>query len=266
MAHYCSDRGSVGRTVLAIHNAHMMWSRLKPMSLRCHFHASMSHGHVIFMTDNGVYKGVGCFGRHSISPRAIFCACLAHATTLSTKRATGGYVQSTSGTASFTMYSGCGTPACGISATGFTAAMNQLSFGSAPGLGAGDGCGRCFSITGNHDPFSPAFTGPFGKTIVVKVTDLCPVQGNEEWCGQTTSQLKNQHGEPFHFDICEDTGGAAQFFPSGHGALTGIFTEVSCSQWAGSDGSPQFTGACLASPSAAFFPTVACGNKGTAPS
>lgn len=88
-----------------------------------------------------------------------------------------------------------GNIACGKSATGFTAAMNQLSFGSLPGSGAGDACGRCFSVTATQDPFSPAFTGPF-HTVVVKVTDLCPVAGNQEWCGQTTSSPDNEHGKP----------------------------------------------------------------------
>ena len=71
--------------------------------------------------------------------------------------------------------------------------MNQLSFGSAPGLGAGDACGRCFALTGTQDPYSPAYTGPF-HTVVVKVTDLCPAQGNELWCGQSVSNQKNQEG------------------------------------------------------------------------
>ena len=62
---------------------------------------------------------------------------------------------------------------------------------------------------------------------------MCPVQGNEEFCGQTQSSPTNQHGMPFQcvfsrlyyitkvdyrstsFDICVDTGGAAEFFPSG---------------------------------------------------
>ena len=109
------------------------------------------------------------------------------------ERAADGYIQNPSGSASFTMYSGCGSPgdnnhcshlgrpvtniiffltiACGKTGSGFTAAMNQLAFGAPPGLGAGDACGRCFSLTGNKDPFSPAFTGPF-NSIVVKVTDL----------------------------------------------------------------------------------------------
>ncbi|KAL4245853.1 RlpA-like domain superfamily protein [Abortiporus biennis] len=180
------------------------------------------------------------------------------------KRATGGYVQNPSGTASFTHYSGCGAPACGKSATGFTAAINQLAFGAPPGLGAGDACGRCFAITATLDPFSPSFTGPF-QTIVVKVTDLCPVQGNEEWCGQTQSSPNNQHGTPVHFDICEDTGGSAAFFPSGHGALTGTYTEVSCSQWSGSDSGSLFNGACLTGETAANWPATSCGNQGTAP-
>ncbi|KAJ3822974.1 RlpA-like double-psi beta-barrel-protein domain-containing protein-containing protein [Lentinula raphanica] len=136
-----------------------------------------------------------------------------------------GYLQLPSGNTSFTQYSGCGSPACGVTGSGFTAAMNQLAFGSVPGLGAGDACGRCFALTGTADPFSPAYTGPF-NSIIVKVTDMCPVAGNEQWCGQTTSNPVNSFGTEFHFDICEDTGGAAAFFPSGHTALTGTFTEV----------------------------------------
>ncbi|KAF8573595.1 glycoside hydrolase family 45 protein [Ramaria rubella] len=176
----------------------------------------------------------------------------------------GGYIQPTSGTASFTMYSGCGSPACGISASGFTAAVSQLTFGAPPGLGAGDACGRCFSLTGTQDPYSPAYTGPF-KSVIVKVTDECPAQGNEQWCGMTTSDPVNQYNAAVHFDLCEDTGASAAFFPSGHGALTGEFTEVSCSQWSGSDGSPNWNGACLKGESAGLWPTVGCGNQGTAP-
>lgn len=85
-----------------------------------------------------------------------------------------------------------------MTGVGATAAMNQLSFGAPPGLGAGDACGRCFSLTGTHDPFSPSFAGPF-HTIVVKVSDLCPIQGNQEFCGQTTSHPTNQHGEAVQY-------------------------------------------------------------------
>ncbi|PIL24636.1 hypothetical protein GSI_12520 [Ganoderma sinense ZZ0214-1] len=191
-------------------------------------------------------------------------ATIASCVTVPDKRATGGYVQNASGGASFTHYSGCSQPACGVAANGYTAAVSQLAFGSSPGLGPGDVCGRCFAVTANADPYSPAYTGPF-KTIIVKVTDLCPVAGNQEWCGQSTSNQNNQHNEPVHFDICEDTGGANAFFPSGHGALTGTYTEVSCSQWSGSDGGSLWNGSCIKGESAGLWPAVGCGNQGTAP-
>lgn len=158
---------------------------------------------------------------------SVVVASFASGITVPEKRVTGGYVQNASGTASFTYYSGCGSPgtysslllivatltltspvssslsitACGKSANGYTAAVNQLAFGSAPGLGAGDACGRCFAVTANQDPYSPNYTGPF-KTIVVKVTDLCPIQGNQEWCGQTQSNPTNQHGTAMQY-VCK---------------------------------------------------------------
>ncbi|VDB86687.1 unnamed protein product [Peniophora sp. CBMAI 1063] len=173
------------------------------------------------------------------------------------------WLQQPSGTASFTFYSGCGQAACGKTANGFTAAISQLTFGSSPGLGAGDVCGRCFSITGKADPYSPSFGGPF-KTIIVKATDMCPVNGNSEFCGQTSSNPTNTHGASVHFDLCQDTGADQAFFPSGHGALTGTFQEVSCSQWSGSDGGVLWNGGCLSGESAGLWPgTTGCGNKGS---
>lgn len=108
------------------------------------------------------------------------------------KKTIGGYVQKSSGSASFTVYSGGGpggdnsplpsrtrpyadsfeTIACGIPViTGYTAAINQLAFGAPGGQGAGDACGRCFFLNGTKDPYSPDYAGPF-YSIVVKVTDL----------------------------------------------------------------------------------------------
>ncbi|KAF7289520.1 Endoglucanase V-like protein [Mycena chlorophos] len=217
--------------------------------------------------------------------------------------AAGGYVQVPGpSTASFTMYSGCQMPACGVTASGYTAAISQLAFGSVPGLGPGDACGRCFSITGTADPYSPSYTGPFGATIVVKVcllyglsskgpdlfqvTDMCPAAGNEQWCGQTAVNGTNSFGKPVQyapvsrlwipfeltgdhahsFDLCEDSGASGVFFPSGHGALTGTWEEVSCSQWLGSgDGPSEFTGACLIGDQAPLWPSTGCGNQGLAP-
>jgi hypothetical protein len=66
------------------------------------------------------------------------------------------------------------------------------------------------------------------------------------------------------FDICQDSGASAAFFPSGRGALTGNFTEVSCKEWSGSDGHPEWKGACHAGESVATWPAVGrCGNQGT---
>ncbi|KAI9440335.1 endoglucanase V-like protein [Lactarius indigo] len=179
-------------------------------------------------------------------------------------RNNGGYVQKSQGSATFTVYTGCSTPACGKVAHGYTAAINQLSFGAPGGQGAGDACGRCFKVTGNKDPYSPSFKGPF-KSIVVKVTNLCPYAKGEDWCGQSLSKPLNQFGAPVHFDLCEESGAYDAFFPEGRGALSGYYEEVSCSQWSGWDGPALWNGACLAGESAHMWPLVACGNTGHAP-
>jgi hypothetical protein len=82
--------------------------------------------------------------------------------------------------------------ACGKGASnGYTAAVNQLTFGA--DAGAGDACGRCFKVTRSSDPSSPEnHVKP--TSIVVMVTDECPKQGNAEWCGQTRANPTNQHG------------------------------------------------------------------------
>ena len=134
-----------------------------------------------------------------------------------------GWHQVAQGSASFTVYSGCQEPCklCGVYfrdlalhkahadprhglcffpacggriSSGYTAAVNTLSFGATSSFG--DACGRCFSITPTKDPYSPDYTGPFGNTIVVKVNDLCPISGNAEWCSQTQEDSLNQFGEP----------------------------------------------------------------------
>ncbi|KAF8261639.1 endoglucanase V-like protein [Lactarius quietus] len=179
------------------------------------------------------------------------------------RRATDGYVQNPSGTASFTYYSGCGSPACGKTASGFTAAMNQLTYGAPPGAGEGDACGRCFKVTGTKDPYDTSYTGPSQRHR--KDHRSVSHLGNQVWCGQTLADPVNQHGMPVHFDLCQDTGASAAFFPSGHGALTGYYEEVSCTEWSGTDGSSLWNGACLASSTAPLWPSTACGNQGTAP-
>lgn len=167
--------------------------------------------------------------------------------------------------------------------------MSQLAFGSVPGLGAGNSCGRCFEITGEHDPYDSSFTGPFNK-IVVKNTDMCPVQGNEQWCGQTAQNPVNSFNASmqyvvapscplcesacstrfYHsFDLCHDSGAADAFFSNGHGALVGSYKEVSCDEWEGSDsGNLQWNGACLKGEGAELWPSTSggCSNQGTGPS
>ena len=64
------------------------------------------------------------------------------------------------------------------------------------------------------------------------------------------------------FDICQDTGGASAFFPSGRGAMTGTFKEVPCSQWSGNNGHSLWGGACIAGETAQNWPSVGCGNTG----
>ena len=133
---------------------------------------------------------------------------------LATRGTQGDYIQNPTGNATFTVYFGCngsgGKPlccctrshiyaptdhlpfiACGQIAHGYTAAINQLSFGAAGGEGPGDACGRFFRLTATDDPYSPGAKETF-KSIVVKITDLCP--GSPGLCGQSRSNPLNQFG------------------------------------------------------------------------
>ncbi|KAH9983946.1 endoglucanase V-like protein [Russula vinacea] len=181
-------------------------------------------------------------------------------------RQSSGWVQNPSGQASFTAYSGCQSPSCGESITsGYTAAVNVLSFGA--NSGSGDACGRCFQITPTSDPYTPGYTGPMGNPIIVRVTDLCPFAsgGTVGWCDQRVSQPLNTYNMPMHFDLCEDSGAANAFFPSGLGAMLGTYQEVPCSDWNGGVGSSLWGGSCMAPDDAPNWPSVACGNEGTPP-
>lgn len=66
-----------------------------------------------------------------------------------------------------------------------TAALSQMAFGSSTSYGPA--CGRCFNLTLlntflSHPPFYPTVK----KSVVVKVTDLCPLSKNG-WCNATVS-------------------------------------------------------------------------------
>ncbi|KAH9988387.1 RlpA-like double-psi beta-barrel-protein domain-containing protein-containing protein [Russula vinacea] len=180
------------------------------------------------------------------------------------ERSNRGWVQNLEGTASFTAYSGCQYPSCGIRMTeGYTAAVNVLSFGAMES--AGDACGRCFEIAPTKDPYSPDYTGRMGTPIIVRVTDLCPFSSGDtpQWCDQTVSTPVNQYGKHMHFDLCEDSGAPQAFFEGSRGAMLGNYKEVSCSRWRGIEGERLWNGACMGNSTTPFWPERGCGNVGT---
>ena len=71
--------------------------------------------------------------------------------------------------------------ACGwYSNPGFNAAASQSLFGVGPGQGAGPICGQCFQL-------NPEGEGT--KSIVVKVNNLCPADGNPLCSADKSKQL-----------------------------------------------------------------------------
>lgn len=150
------------------------------------------------------------------------------------------------GTATMTHYSlpqnyitSCG---CTGESTHFpTAALNQMAYGSSTAYGPS--CGRCFKLTLlntflSHPPFYPTVT----KSVVVKVTDLCP-RSQTGWCNATTSG-PNAAGNYLNFDLAFPSSSIPDnFFPS-NASLYGYtdfgvwnisYQSVSCtSNWAGS--------------------------------
>lgn len=149
-------------------------------------------------------------------------------------------------TASFTEYGtgdsfGSGncntaTTACGYyTYPGFSAAASQNLFGVGPGAGAGPACGGCWKITGEKDSGGNTLSNP--KTIVIKVTNLCPANGNP-LCSQSSLTSTNQYGAEVNFDLCIDSGASGAFLsPSGVGLAVGTATAVDCSEWSGTDSS-----------------------------
>ncbi|KAI0743464.1 RlpA-like double-psi beta-barrel-protein domain-containing protein-containing protein [Daedaleopsis nitida] len=93
-----------------------------------------------------------------------------------------------------------------------TAAMSQFAYGSSDAYGPG--CGRCFKITllntyTGTPPFFPTET----NSIVIKVTDLCPL-GGEGWCSARPGQ-PNPSGQYINFDLAYPSPAIPDdFFPS----------------------------------------------------
>ena len=130
-------------------------------------------------------------------------------------------------TASFTWNDKCGRKvACGPSSAGVkgigTTAANNLTFASGQSLvnGHGAGCGQCWHLQPQKNPFPTNGKG-FGTPVIARINDQCTDGG---YCDQTESRPLNKgYGRQVHFDLCGETGTAAQFFgEGGRGVLVGI--------------------------------------------
>ncbi|KAF8635228.1 hypothetical protein AX17_004003 [Amanita inopinata Kibby_2008] len=93
-----------------------------------------------------------------------------------------------------------------------TAALSQLAYGS--NASYGPACGKCFKLTLlNPVVADPPFKPPVTKSVVVKVTDLCPF-AKGGWCGGTSSK-PNSAGAFLNFDLAFPSQAIpADFFPS----------------------------------------------------
>lgn len=122
--------------------------------------------------------------------------------------------------------------ACGCTAKSThypTAAMSQMAFGSSTAYGPG--CGRCFKLAllNTYTP-NPPFFPDVTKSVVIKVTDLCPLGGNG-WCSATVGhpnqfvvqRIQNAHdtdlvcrgGQYINFDLAWPSSSIPDdFFPS----------------------------------------------------
>ncbi|KAF8488413.1 RlpA-like double-psi beta-barrel-protein domain-containing protein-containing protein [Gautieria morchelliformis] len=91
-----------------------------------------------------------------------------------------------------------------------TAALSQLAFGSS--VAYGPGCGQCFNLSLLNTFLSdPPFFPPVTKSIIIKVTDLCP---GSTWCGATPNK-PNQAGHFLNFDLAFPSAAIpSDFFPS----------------------------------------------------
>jgi len=91
-----------------------------------------------------------------------------------------------------------------------TAALSQLAYGSTASYGPG--CGRCFKLALLNTFLStPEFFPQTMKSIVVKITDLCP---GSTWCGATPNK-PNQAGAFLNFDLAFPSAAIpSDFFPS----------------------------------------------------
>ncbi|THV02414.1 hypothetical protein K435DRAFT_963139 [Dendrothele bispora CBS 962.96] len=120
-----------------------------------------------------------------------------------------------------------------------TAALSQMAFGSSTAYGPA--CGRCFNLTLLNTFLSvPPFYPPTPKSIVVKVTDLCPLS-TSGWCN-ATQEGPNAAGNYLNFDLAFPSDAIPDdFFPSNasyygytdFGVWNISYQSVNCTQWSG---------------------------------
>lgn len=93
-----------------------------------------------------------------------------------------------------------------------TAALSQMAYGSSTAFGPG--CGKCFNLTLLNPVYAnPPFHPPLTKSIVIKITDLCPLSQNG-WCSGTGTK-PNPAGQYLNFDLAYPSQAIpADFFPS----------------------------------------------------
>jgi len=84
--------------------------------------------------------------------------------------------------------------------SGYTAAGSQLLFDSGGATWCGAGCGKCYKLTptGGYIPNEGA-APPNNNPIVVMITNLCPYNGNQQWCAPVGGF--DQYGYAVHFDL-----------------------------------------------------------------
>ncbi|KAF8070599.1 RlpA-like double-psi beta-barrel-protein domain-containing protein-containing protein [Lyophyllum atratum] len=121
-----------------------------------------------------------------------------------------------------------------------TAALSQMAYGSSKAYGPA--CGKCFNLTLlNPVTVDPPFYPNVTKSIVIKITDLCPLS-KDGWCSGTKNK-RNSAGQYLNFDLAYPSQAIPDdFFPSNE-ALYGYkdfgvwnisYQTVSCDpNWAG---------------------------------
>jgi len=120
-----------------------------------------------------------------------------------------------------------------------TAALSQMAYGSSTAYGPA--CGRCFNLTLLNTFLSvPPFYPPENPSIIVKVTDLCPLS-TAGWCNATING-PNAAGHDLNFDLAFPSSSIpANFFPSNasyygytdFGVWNISYQSVDCNDWEG---------------------------------